>query len=94
MPSTSHWSYDCHYIIVPGDVELFSISSPIVPAEGWFLDWKDYETQVVTRYRIQDIILDVEEIPAEPTPPPQVPPLPSPETRQSLSVRVEITIVP
>ena len=94
MPSVTHWSYDCHYFIVPGDVELFAISSPIVPNEGWLFEWKDFETQVTTRYRVQDVILEVVEIPAGADPPVQDPPLPSPQAHQTVTVRIEIKVVP
>ena len=94
MPSTTHWSYDCHYFIVPGDIELFAISSPIVPAEGWLVDWKDFETQVTTRYSVQDVILEVEEVPAGADPPIEDPPLPPSQVHQTVTVRIEIKVVP
>ncbi len=94
MPSTTHWSYDCHYVVVPGDVELFAISSPIVPSEGWLVDWKDFETQVTTRYRVQDVILKVGEVPAGVAPPVEDPPLPPSQVHQEVIVRVEIKVVP
>ncbi len=94
MASTSIHSYECAFVVTPAETELFVVSAGTIPAEGSFVDWMDAATQTLTRYRVADVILRVDEIAAEPPPPVEDPPLPASQTHVTMGVRVELTVVP
>ena len=58
------------FFIVPGDTFLFSMQDQSVPREGELVAYLDAETQLITRYRVQDVIYEIEEFPTIPPAPP------------------------
>ncbi len=61
MPA-SYGSREMSCYIVPGNTFLFSVLVDFMPAEGMFIDYLDAETQVTTRYRVQDVIIEALEM--------------------------------
>lgn len=65
---------ECYFYVVPAGIFLFSTGLPYLPYEGVLIDYLDAQTSVTTRYRIQDVILEVvEESPGSPHPDVHVP---------------------
>lgn len=83
---------ECSFYVVPGDVFLFATTLPFAPQQGWLVDYLDKDTQVTTRYSVQDVILEVDELEAVPRSPgpPIVPALP---LRHVHGIRVEMQVV-
>ena len=80
------------FFIVPGDTFLFEIQEATIPDEGMLIDYLDAETQVTTRYRVQDVIYEVEEFAIVPPQPPGNPG--SPLNHGIVTYRIEIVVVP
>lgn len=57
---------ECFFYIVPGDTFLFNMPLRYLPVEGMLVEYTDVETSVTTVYRIQDVVLEVEEVAAVP----------------------------
>ena len=93
MASTTVHGYVSTFVVVPAETELYKVSGPSVPVEGSFVDFTDSVTQVETRYRVADVILQVVEIAAGPPPPVEDPPLPASQKHVQVAVRVELTVV-
>ena len=60
---------ECNFYV--GEDFLFSVGLPYLPTEGVLVDYTDAESEITTRYRVNDIVLGVEEIAAVPPDPPE-----------------------
>ena len=75
--------------VVPGDTFLFAVTTDFLWQEGTFLDYIDAETDITTRYRVQDVIVIVREKAAGPP----IPGAPSDPLRHPVRYKVEVVVV-
>jgi hypothetical protein len=78
----------CNFYV--GENLLFSVGLPYLPCEGVLVDYTDVETSVTTRYRVQDVVLEVTEVAAVPPDPPE----PGYPVVHVPGWRIEIAVVP
>ncbi len=88
MPA-SYGSREMSVYILPGDTFLFRTLVEFMPAEGMFIDYMDSETQVVTKYRVQDVIIEALEMPIV-----AIPGGIDSELKHHTRLRVEVAVVP
>jgi hypothetical protein len=63
---------ECYFYVIP-DTFLFVSGLAYLPVKGTLVDYLDVETGVTTRYKVQDVILEVREVAAVPPSPPDDP---------------------
>ena len=89
--TSSYGLQNMDVFLMPADTLLFSIQAEFMPFEGVFIDYLDAQTSITTRYRVQDVIIEILE--KSPGPPPPGSSTGDPQ-RHFSRLRVEVVIVP
>ena len=55
--SGSLYSYECRFVIIPGDTPLFDAGLTWLPQKGMVVENYDHDTDITTQYRVQEVFL-------------------------------------
>ncbi len=86
----SYGTAEMSVYITPGGTFLCAVLVDFMPSQGMFIDYLDAETSVTTRYRVEDVFIQILETPSSPIPQGGG----SSALKHHSRLKVEVTVVP